>query len=67
MGGFANISPIISNNPNMPQLNATSPHVVNQGGNTNVSVQGHLKQQLEEARKKVDQLEAEIGELESAS
>lgn len=51
----------------MPQLNVTDPQVVNQGGNKNANVQIHLKQQLDEARKKVDQLEAEIRELESAS
>lgn len=51
----------------MPQLNATSPQVVNRGGDANAKVQSHLKQQLEEARKKVDQLEAEIRELELAS
>lgn len=51
----------------MPQLNVTDPQVVNQGGSKNANVQIHLKQQLDEARKKVDQLEAEIRELESVS
>lgn len=60
-------SSLENNLKNMPQLKVTTPQVVNQGGSKNTNLQSYLKQQLEIAQKKVDQLEVEINEIESAS
>jgi len=51
----------------MPQINSTGPTTINQGTQKSPKVQKHLKQQLEEAQKKIERLESEVSEVEAAS
>lgn len=51
----------------MTQLPHQVPRVINQGASHNVQVSQYLKQQLDQAQAKIDQMEEDILDLESAS